>query len=111
MVITMNNIQRIFKERDINIAEFARDNDLTPTTLYAINNGKTQFEKISAGVFVKIAEGLGMSVEELYYGKPIKLTYSDPCQNQLNESYELMTRDAQKVLADAAALIADGCAA
>ena len=64
----MNRIKKLFEQRHIKAASFAREWDITPSTLYAILDGATSFENIRVGTFIKIAKGLGMTADELYYG-------------------------------------------
>ncbi len=42
---------------------------LPPSTLYAISSGDTNFENVGISTFVKIADALGMTADELYMGK------------------------------------------
>lgn len=62
-----NRIQREFRERHLKVSEFARDNDIEPGALYPIISGKTHIGRISVDIFIKIADGLGMSIKELRY--------------------------------------------
>lgn len=96
-----NRIHDIFEARGIKVASFARDNGITPSTLYAIHDGTTKFEKIGINTFMKIAHGLGMTAEELYYGTPPKSpTFSDPQQTALNGYYECMNDTGRKLALD-----------
>lgn len=63
-----NRIKAIFEQRGIKAASFAREWGITPSTLYAILDGTTDFEKIRIGTFIQIAKGLGMTADELYHG-------------------------------------------
>lgn len=101
-----NRIQDLFAERKLKVAPFARENDIQPAALYAIIRGKTQFENIGITLFLKIAKGLGMSAEELYYGTPTAApTYSDPRQNELNGYYECMNEEGKDTLVSSARLM------
>ncbi len=73
-------------ERDLRIAElmderglkpypFAKANKIASSTMTSIYKGKVKFEGISISTFLKIAHGLGMTAEELYYG-----TKEDGCE-------------------------------
>lgn len=64
--VLMNEFEKIFAERCINIRAFCRVNDITPTTLYSIISGKTNPKKIGIDVWIKIAHGLGVTADELY---------------------------------------------
>lgn len=96
-----NRIHDIFEARGIKVASFARENNITPSTLYAIHDGTTKFEKIGINTFMKIAHGLGMTAEELYYGTPPKPpSFSDPRQTALNGYYECMNDAGRKLAVD-----------
>ena len=56
--------------------------------------------KVSVENFLKIAHGLGMTAEELYYGTPLERTYVDPRQGRINEQYEEMNDRGQQRAAD-----------
>lgn len=102
-----NRIQTLFSERKIKVAPFARENDITPSTLYAIISGKTAFENIGISIFIKIAEGLGMTAEELYYGVPPEAPeYSDMRQTALNGYFESMNETGKDTLVASAKLMA-----
>ncbi|EOS51149.1 helix-turn-helix domain-containing protein [Adlercreutzia caecimuris] len=102
-----NRIQDLFSERGIKVAPFARENDITPSTLYAIISGKTAFENIGISIFIKIAEGLGMTAEELYYGTPPTAPeYSDVRQTALNGYFESMNEGGKDTLVASARLMA-----
>lgn len=96
-----NRINELFQERGIKVAQFARENGITPSTLYAINDGTTHFEKIGISTFLKIANGLGMTAEELYYGTPpVTPTFNDQQQTALNGYYECMNETGRKLAVD-----------
>lgn len=102
-----NRIQTLFSERKIKVAPFARENDITPSMLYAIISGKTAFENIGISIFIKIAEGLGMTAEELYYGVPPEAPeYSDMRQTALNGYFESMNETGKDTLVASAKLMA-----
>lgn len=102
-----NRIQDLFSERRIKVAPFARENGITPSTLYAIISGKTAFENIGISIFIKIAEGLGMTAEELYYGvAPDAPEYSDARQTALNGYFESMNDSGKNTLVASARLMA-----
>ena len=96
-----NRIKQIFDERHVNVATFARDNGIKATSLYSIIDGKTRFEKVGISTFLKIAHGLGMTAEELYYGTtPEPPAFSDPQQEALNGYYERMNDTGRKLAVD-----------
>ena len=98
-----NRIRDLFKERGIKVASFARDNGLTASTLYAINDGTTSFEKIGISTFLKIAEGLGMTAEELYYGPEYvkeRPKFDYPQQEAVNGHYESLNETGRRLVAE-----------
>jgi len=68
-------IARLMDERGLKPYPFAKANEIASSTMTSIYKGKTQFENISINTFLKIAHGLGMTAEELYYG-----TNADGCE-------------------------------
>lgn len=101
-----NRIKDLFSERGIKVAPFARENDITPSTLYAIMRLETM-DNIAISTFLKIAEGLGMTAEELYYGTPPTAPeYSDVRQTALNGYYESMNEGGKDTLVASARLMA-----
>lgn len=60
-----NKVTRLFDEKSISISEFARKAGIPYGTLYDIARGKVPLERISIGVFSKIAGGFGMTLDEL----------------------------------------------
>lgn len=96
------DIGELIKKRFKNLSEFSRLSDVPYGTLYDIASGKTKFEKIGIGVFMKIAHGLGMTAEELYYGEAVRMEFADPSQEALNVFWESMnTRGREALLASA----------
>lgn len=63
-----DRIGSLLKSRGIKVSEFAREIGVNPSTLYNIASGKADLENISINVFIRIAHGLGMTPEELFYG-------------------------------------------
>lgn len=59
-------IKDLFDERSISIGKFAENNDITPVTLYKLTTGKADMDKIRFSTAKKIADGLNMSLDELY---------------------------------------------
>lgn len=91
-----NRIKQIFDERHINVSAFARTNGIKATSLYSILDEKTNFERIGIDTFLKIAHGLGMTADELYYGtSPEPPTYTDPRQTALNGHYESLNDESK----------------
>lgn len=100
------DIGELIKKRCKNLSEFSRMSEVPYGTLYDIANGNTQFEKIGIGVFMKIAHGLGMTAEELYYGRPSRVEYADPRQEKLNGCYEVLNEESKETIAGVVASFA-----
>lgn len=101
-------IGELIKRSYKNLSEFARENDIPYGTLYDVVKGKTRFENIGVSVFIKIAEGLHMTPEELYYGGAPSTphNYSDPRQIALNMYFESMNDAGKDTLLASARLMA-----
>lgn len=85
-----NRIKSLLEDRNLSVAQFSRLSGVKASTLYAIVDGTTKFEKISISTFIEIAQGLGMTAEELYYGESHapRIIYPDARQEELNGHYE-----------------------
>lgn len=85
-----NRIQKEFRERHLKVSEFARENDIEPGALYPIISGKTHIGRISIDIFIKIADGLGMSIKELRYDT----NEEEPVDNKpAPAGYELLSEE------------------
>lgn len=81
-------IAKLMDERGLKPFPFAKSIGVPSSTMTSIYKGKVKFDNITIGNFIKIAHGLGMTAEELYYGdehKVRKHNYSDPRQQEANE--------------------------
>ena len=94
-----NCIQQAMADQNISAAELSRRSGVAYGTVYDISIGKTKVDKMDVGKFLKIAHGLGMTAEELYYGKPAERTYRDERQTALNAHYETFNDDGRNELA------------
>ena len=95
----MNNcIQKAMEDQGITAAELARRSGVPYGTVYDVSTGKTKVEKMAVEKFLKIAHGLGMTAEELYYGRPPEREYADPRQEKLNSYYEQLNDESRGVL-------------
>jgi len=100
-----NRIDQLLTElkerKGIKVPEFAKACGLKPSTIYGIRK-KPTMDNVTIDVFLKIAHGLGMTAEELYYGdeRPNKMTrtYADPRQQEINETFEGVTEDGKQVM-------------
>lgn len=94
-ILAENRIQREFRERHLKVSEFARDNGIEPGALYPIISGKTHIGRISIDIFIKIADGLGMSIKELRYDLE-----SDESESAGNapQGYEMLSDEGKHVI-------------
>lgn len=76
-----NRIDELLTGR--NKRDFAKDYGIPEQTLYKICK-KPTMKNISIDVFLKIAKGLGMTAEELYYGEKQERTYADEREGELH---------------------------
>ena len=83
-----NAIREIMDERELKPTPFARSIGVKTSTMFSIYRGKVSFGGISVDNFIRIAHGLGMTAEELYYGTPQRHAYADPRQQSINDVYE-----------------------
>lgn len=91
-----NPITEALKNKSLTVAEFSRQTGMSQQTLYNVVKKKS-IENISISTFIKIAQGLGMTAEELYYGesRTPRATYSDSRQEELNGHYESLNEDSK----------------
>ena len=75
-----NRIDQLLTElkerKGIKVPEFAETCGLKPSTIYGIRK-KPTMDNVTIDVFLKIAHGLGMTAEELYYGEKQPIAYAD----------------------------------
>lgn len=79
-------LKRLAREKGTNLKKVAEKCGIPPSTLYAISRGDTNFDNVGIGTAIKVAETLGMTVEELYTGEA-------PAKTQ-----PALTHDEQKLL-------------
>lgn len=91
-----NPIAEALKNKSLTVAEFSRQIGMSQQTLYNVVKKKS-IENISIGTFIKIAQGLGVTAEELYYGESHapRVIYSDARQVELNGHYESLNEDSK----------------
>lgn len=73
----LNCIQRAMLLLDMNTSQLSKLTGLSYTTAQNIATGKTDVAKMHVERFLKIAHGLGMTAEELYYGEERPIAYAD----------------------------------
>ena len=94
--MSCERIERLLKQRGLKPATFAREIGIPASTIYSITRGQTKMDNIGIGIFMKIAHGLGMTAEELYYGNPPgSPSYSDPRQEELNGHFESLNEQSK----------------
>ena len=64
----MNNLNELLEARGLTVSEFARQTGITQPTMHRIVHGQVNLTNISAEHFLRIAHGLGLSAEQLYFG-------------------------------------------
>ena len=95
-----NAIKETLDARGLKPTPFAREIGIPTSTMFSIYRGQVAFGKITIENFLKIAHGLGMTAEELYYGEQPARSYADPRQGRINEQYEGMNERGQQRAAD-----------
>lgn len=98
-----NRIKELLEAKKEKPASFAKKIGVPTSTMYSITRGNTKFENISIGVFMKIAHGLGMTAEELYYGESRKVEYADPLQEKLNGCFESLNPESRETIVEVVA--------
>lgn len=87
----INEVVNTLKEREcITYREIAERCKISEQTLHSARK-RESIDNIHIDVFLKIAKGLGMTAEELYYGdeqKTRRHVYSDPRQQEANEIWD-----------------------
>jgi transcriptional regulator with XRE-family HTH domain len=63
-----NRLKELIAMRGFTVSEFARRTGVKQPTMHKIVEGKVRLESIQAEHFMRIACGLGISAEELYFG-------------------------------------------
>ena len=117
MALTLSDLLAAHGYRE---AAFAREIGIPATTLYSIVGGKTNVANTGVGTFVKIAHGLGLGTEELFYlltdndaaenvdpdpatdqpastsrPAPREVLFADPRQRQLNAAFANLTEQSK----------------
>ena len=101
-----NRIPDLLRERGIKVAAFARETGIPAPALYNIRK-KPKVDDLSVSIFIRIAEGLGMTAEELFYGvAPSAPEYADARQTALNGYFESMNEGGKDTLVASARLMA-----
>lgn len=89
-----NRIKDILETSGMSTRELANKAGVKEQTLYKIKK-KDTMENITIDVFLKIAHALGMTAEELYYGKPVERAYRDERQAAINAHFETFNDEAR----------------
>ena len=63
----MNGLRQIFRERCINVSEFAKKIGVPRTTLYNALNDNAKTGRMGIDVYLAICEGLDEDPREFYY--------------------------------------------
>lgn len=63
------NLKELARSKGTNLKQVAEKCEIPPTTLYSISRGDTNFDNVGINTAIKVANALGITVEELYTGK------------------------------------------
>lgn len=88
-------IAKLMDERGLKPYPFAKNIGIASSTMTSIYKGKVKFENISISTFLKIAHGLGMTAEQLYYGEDGEVGDSHPLtadEQRVMDAYRLDRR-------------------
>jgi len=66
--IMQNNLKTMLVQRGLSVSGFSRMVGIPQPTMHRIVNSQEDLSAISAEHFLRIAHGLGLSAEQLYYG-------------------------------------------
>ena len=83
------NLKEFAKLHGTSIAKLSTASGIPASTLYAISQGATTFDNIGISRFVKLADALGVSVDELY-NMPSYSPNSLPVENKNGEEQALI---------------------
>lgn len=104
----INDAVNTLKEREhITYREIAERCKISEQTLHSARRRKT-LDAIHVDVFLKIAHGLGMTAEELYYGDNHKMpnhVYSDVRQQEANDIWNHVNETYRKQMWEHAKII------
>ena len=78
-----NRLKEMLAERGLTVSEVARQPGIIQPTLHRIVNNRVKLSSITAVNFLRIAHGLGLSAEELYFGD----TSYDERKNRIDRVY------------------------
>lgn len=82
-------IAKLMDERGLKPYPFAMSIGVKSSTMTSIYKGRVIFENISITTFLKIAHGLGMTAEELYYGEDAA-TRGESCQPPITADEQVL---------------------
>ena len=96
------NLKELARSRGTNLKRVAELSGIPASTLYAISSGDTNLDNVGISTFIKVADALGMSVEELYTGKS-EVSYAvvslpDPERNELMDIFDSVSDEGKKQL-------------
>ena len=98
------DLKRLARSKGTNLKQVAEKCGIPPTTLYAISRGDTNFDNVGISTAMKVANALGMTVEQLYTGEvdpPAEIMH-DSEEHELIYLYRNMSPDMQKTLVETA---------
>lgn len=96
------NLKELARSRGTNLKRVAELSGIPASTLYAISSGDTNLDNVGISTFIKVSDALGMSVEELYTGKPdvsyAVVSLPDPERNELMDIFDSVSDEGRKQL-------------
>lgn len=84
---TNKRIAKLMDERGLKPFPFSKEIGVPSSTMTSIYKGNVKFDGITISNFLKIAHGLGMTAEELYYGEKPEQPSMSPSERRIVDVY------------------------
>ena len=82
-----NRIGDLMRERGLKPFPFSKEIGVKSSTMTSIYKGKVNFENIRIDTFIRIAHGLGMTADELFYGERSDQLQIDSAEQHIVDCY------------------------
>ena len=89
-----NNLKHLLEQRGLTVSELARICGISQPTLHKIVSGRVNLLYTKAENYIRIAHGLGLSTEQLYYGD---MSY-DERKYLIDRVYASTTNDGRRAM-------------